>query len=808
MQDFEKLGAFYLGKRFDANNKALTDELTLYDSKDLTTHAMIIGMTGSGKTGLGIGLIEEAAIDHIPVIAIDPKGDLGNLLLSFPSLAPGDFEPWVDPSAALEAGRSPKEHAGATAELWRKGLAQWGQDGKRIAKLRDSAEFSIFTPGSTASTSISVLKTLSARPELVADADAFRERVQSTVQSLLTLLDINADPLTSREHILLSNIVSDAWTRGQSLDLPSLIVAVQSPPMDRIGVMDIESFYPGKERFALAMRINNLLAAPGFEVWTQGAPLDLQQLLYTSSGKPRVSVMSIAHLSDTERMFFVTALLSEVVAWMRSQSGSPSLRAIIYMDEVFGYLPPVANPPSKPLFLTLLKQARAYGVGLVLATQNPVDLDYKALSNIGTWMIGRLQTTRDIDRVRTGLETAAGSENLELASIDATLAGLSKRCFLLHNVHDKAPTLFQTRWVMSYLAGPLTTDQIKKLAPRPTETPQPSPQAPGAPVTSPGGASASVDTVPPLLDPSIRQVFLPMSSFRSANDGLTYVPHIVAAVRAKFEKARPPVSVDRSALYQLPVNDGPAAIDWDAAAELDIEIDDLGKNAAPAASFAPCPRALTDPKNVAGLESQIKRWYRAERPLEVFKSETFKTYSAPGETEAEFRIRLQELGNQERDRKIGAVKQKYERELERLQERLRRAEQAVEREAGQARGHKLDTALSFGTAILGAVLGRKTLSTTSANRVGTAIRKAGRASQQSADVKRAESTVVSVQERIAELESEFEAEVDALEDAYDAQSEELTTVEIRPKLSDVDVPIVAVGWIPCLVAPDGSLTRA
>jgi Helicase HerA, central domain len=808
MQDFEKLGAFYLGKRFDTRNDALSDELTLYDSKDLTTHAVIIGMTGSGKTGLGIGLIEEAAIDHVPVIAIDPKGDLGNLLLTFPKLEPADFEPWIDPASALEAGRSLEDQAAATAALWRNGLAQWGQDQTRIEKLRSSAEFALFTPGSTASMPVSVLKTLSARAELVADADAFRDHVQSTVQSLLTLLDIDADPLTSREHILLSNILSDAWARGESLDLPHLILAVQTPPMSRIGVMDIESFYPSKDRFALAMRINNLLAAPGFEVWTQGAPLDIQQLLYTAEGKPRVCVMSIAHLSDPERMFFVTALLGELVSWMRAQPGSASLRAILYMDEVFGYLPPVANPPSKPLFLTLLKQARAYGVGLVLATQNPVDLDYKALSNIGTWMIGRLQTTRDVDRVRAGLESASGSESLELATLDATLAGLGKRSFLLHNVHDKAPTIFQTRWVMSYLAGPLTAEQIKRLAPQPDQAARPRSVPSTASTSRQTVEATAVGTVAPLLDPAITQVFLPITSVRSVSDDLTYVARLVAVVRAKFERANPPVAAERTALFEIPVDDGPAAIDWDAARELELELDDLGREPAPEARFAACPNTLTDPRRMAGLDSQFKRWFRSSHPLPIFKSPTFKTYSNVDETEGEFRVRLQTIGNQERDRKIGALKQKYEKQLGRLHERLLRAQQALERESGQARTQRLDAALSFGTAVLGALLGRKALSTTSATRVGTAIRKAGRSSQQSADVRHAEQRMAAVQEKIAELEAKFDADIDALDAAYDAQAEELVRVEIRPKLSDIEVPLVAVGWVPRLRNDGGSTHRA
>ena len=460
MLDFEKLGAFYLGKLADPDGPG--DELILYDSKDLTTHAVIIGMTGSGKTGLGIGLIEEAALDHVPVIAIDPKGDLGNLLLAFPELQPSDFRPWVNERQAADRGITADSLAKDQAELWRKGLAEWGQDGARIARLRASAEAAIYTPGSNAGRPISLLQSFAApAAALRDDLDLYRDRIQSTVAGLLSLVGIDADPITSREHILLSQILDRTWQEGRDLGLPELIAAIQRPPMQRVGVMNLDAFYPAGERFELAMRINNLLAAPGFEAWMSGEPLDAARLLYTETGKPRISILSIAHLAEAERMFFVGMLLNELIAWMRAQPGTSSLRAILYMDEMAGYMPPVANPPSKPLFLTLLKQARAYGLGLVLSTQNPVDLDYKGLSNAGTWFIGRLQTERDKARLMDGLEGASQGSASDRKALEATISGLGKRQFLLHNVHEDQDVVFQTRWAMSYLAGPLTRDQIR-----------------------------------------------------------------------------------------------------------------------------------------------------------------------------------------------------------------------------------------------------------------------------------------------------------------------------------------------------------
>jgi hypothetical protein len=466
VKDFEKLGLFYLGREFDPASKTRQDSPLLYDSSDLVTHAVIAGMTGSGKTGLGIDLIEEAAIDGVPVIAIDPKGDLGNLLLTFPNLAPSDFAPWVDADEARRAGQSADAFAAAEAAKWSKGLSESGQDGARIERLRSAAEFALYTPGSTSGRPLSIVKSFAAPdPEIMNDADLLRDRVSTAATSVLTLAGVDAEPMRSREHTLISTLFTESWRAGRDLDLAALITQIQSPSITKVGVVDLESFFPSKDRFALAMQLNQLLAAPGFNAWLEGAALDVDRLLYTESGRPRVSVISIAHLDDQERMFFVALLLNEIVGWMRSQRGTSSLRALIYFDEIFGFLPPVSNPPSKAPLLTILKQARAFGIGLAVATQNPVDLDYKALSNAGTWMLGRLQTERDKSRVLDGLEGAATSSgsSLDRAHLDNLLSSLGKRQFLLHNVHEQAPVVFVTRWTLSYLRGPLGRDEIKRL---------------------------------------------------------------------------------------------------------------------------------------------------------------------------------------------------------------------------------------------------------------------------------------------------------------------------------------------------------
>ncbi len=787
MEDFEKLGAFYLGKRYALAEDKLTDELILYDSKDLNTHAVIIGMTGSGKTGLGIGLIEEAGLDHVPVIAIDPKGDLGNLLLTFPELAAADFEPWVDPAAATKQGLDVAGYAAAQAKLWRAGLAQWGQGPERIRALRQAVELRLLTPGSVAGTPVSALKSFRCPGAMISeDPDLYRDSVQTTATGILALLGESVDPLTSREHILIARILDHVWNEGRDLDLPGLIGAIQRPGFDRIGVMELDAFYPPQDRFALAMKLNNLLAAPGFAAWTEGEPLDAASLLYNPAGKPRVTVLSIAHLSDQERMFFVTLLLNEVLRWMRSQPGTGSLRAVLYMDELFGYMPPVANPPSKQLFLTLLKQARAYGLGLVLSTQNPVDLDYKGLSNTGTWFIGRLQTERDKARVMEGLEGAAASGNFDRARMEQILAGLGKRRFLLHNVHDSEPVVFNTRWVMSYLAGPLTREQIKQL---PVEGKAAQRQPPQ--VAASGGDAL---LGPPLLPPDLEQYFVPVAG--RLPERVAYAPVLLGQARTGFHSARLKVNLERTNLLCVPLTDGPTAIDWDHAIDLSLDAQELLHAAEAPADFREVPGVMLTPGQSKKTRQRLVRWLRNERPLRLLKSPALKLTSTPEETEGEFRARLQLAGNERRDKAVEKLKARYESKATTLNNRLLRAQQAVQRETAQARQKKLDVAVSVGAAVLGAVFGRRALSSTAAGRIGTAVKGYGRSRAQTGDVQRARETVAAVQQQLQELGRDFDADVAKLDAAYDAQAEELAEVLVRATLSDIHVALFGLGWLP------------
>ena len=796
MHDFEKLGAFYLGKRHDMEADKLTEDLVLYDSKDLTTHAVIIGMTGSGKTGLGVGILEEAALDHIPVIAIDPKGDMGNLLLTFPKLKPEDFLPWINQRTATDKGQTAEQFAAAQAALWKKGLGQWGQDGKRIKQMRDNVDLAIYTPGSNSGLPVSVLQSFGAPDqELIDDVDLYRERVQATATGILTLLDVDADPVASREHILISRLLDNAWREGRDLDVPSLIGEIQNPPITKVGVMNLDSFFPAKDRFSLAMRLNNLLAAPGFEAWMQGTPLNAKELLYTAEGKPRISVMSIAHLDDAQRMFFVSMLLNELIAWMRAQPGTSSLRAILYMDEIFGYMPPVANPPSKRLFLTLLKQARAYGLGLVLATQNPVDLDYKGLSNTGTWFIGRLQTERDKARVMEGLEGASAG-NFDKQAMERTIAGLGKRRFLLHNVHEDEPVVFNTRWVMSYLAGPLTRDHIRTLMSK----------ARGALAAATAAVTVrkkKAQSPQPALPPAVEQYYAPTSA-----DEIVYHPRLMGAGDVVFTSARYNIEDERSVLHAVEFEDGPVEVDWDNSESLGISVDALADEGVDDAAYADCPAPANVAKNYTAWGREYKRWLRQNENITLYKSKRFRMTSMANETEGEFRARLQGAASEKRDLAIAAIRKRYASKFTTLENRLLRAEQAISREKQQSTKKKLDTAISFGTAILGAVLGRKKLSSSTATKIGSAIKTAGGASKEAADVERAQQTAEKVKADMAALNAALEKEVEALDTSFDAQSEELQEIVVRAKSTDIHVALTGLVWLPYTADEKGRLRPA
>lgn len=803
MQDYEKLGVFYLGREYDLEARKATDDLVLYDSKDLVTHAVVLGMTGSGKTGLCVGLIEEAAIDGVPAIIIDPKGDLGNLLLTFPDLRPEDFLPWINEDDARRQGLSPEEYAAQQAQQWQKGLASWGQDGGRIRRLRESADFRIYTPASGAGVPVSILKSFAAPPpEALDDAEWIRERVATTVTGLLGLVGIDADPVQSREFILLATIVDAQWRQGRDLDLAQLILQVQNPPVTRIGVLDLESFYPAKDRFALVMALNNLLASPGFSAWLEGEPLDIQSILYTPAGRPRVAIFSIAHLNDAQRMFFVSLLLNQVLGWMRAQPGTSSLRALLYIDEIAGYLPPLGNPPSKPPLLTLLKQGRAIGLGVVLATQNPVDLDYKALGNAGTWFIGRLQTARDKERVLDGLEGAAATGGgYRRQDFDRILSGLGSRVFLLNNARDDAPVVMTTRWALSYLRGPLTREQIRSLMaaqPAAEVEARAAAPAPVTPSTAPAAAGGEMTGAPPAVPPEIQQVYLPARGLPPAGSALVYRPKVLGAARVAYASSKARVSTVVDCLRLAEVHDGPVPLDWAESEPVEIDIRDLGQRPAAAAEVkhAPLPPAAGAAKNYAAWKREFTNWVYAAQALDLLYSPSLKQYAQVGESERDFRARLGLAAREQRDAAVEKLRAKYAPKLAALQEKKRRAEQALRREKEQASQAGLQTVLSVGATLLGAFTGRKIASSGNVSRAASAARGLSKTSSERADIARAEETLAAVQKQLADLEAQFQAETAALAERIDPSTEALETLSIRPKKADITVQIVALAWAP------------
>ena len=814
MHDFEKLGVFYLGRPFDLAEKKPKDSLLLYDSKDLVTHAVCVGMTGSGKTGLCLGLLEEAAIDGIPAIIIDPKGDLSNLLLTFPNLSPQDFAPWVNEGDAAKKGLTTDAYATQQAELWKNGLAEWGQDSDRIKRLRDAADFRIYTPGSNAGLSVSILKSFTAPPETIRqDGELLGERINTTVTSLLGLVGIDADPIRSREHILISNILNQEWSAGRDLDVGTLIQKIQTPSITKIGVMDLDSFFPSKDRFELAMAINHLLASPSFASWMEGDPLDIPTILHTPTGKPRLSIFSIAHLGDAERMFFVSLLLNQVLGWMRAQSGTTSLRAILYMDEIFGYFPPVSNPPSKLPLLTLLKQGRAFGLGVVLTTQNPVDLDYKGLSNAGTWFIGRLQTERDKLRVLEGLEgIAVGTgHNFDRQQMDQLLAGLSTRIFLMNNTHDDRPEVFQTRWTMSYLRGPLTRTQIKSLMDplkaQPVERSEAPPiSAATSPPTSAPTSAPQKDK--PLLPPEIPQYYISVRSSADANTRLSYRPMLLGAAEIHYSDAKT-IDFTEQLTLLTEISDGPITLDWNTALPIDIPIEDLQPEPEELrAEFAEVPAKASKQKIYGTWTKDFATWIYRNHRVELLESPNLDILSNPGESERDFRVRMQQLARERRDEAVEELRHKYAPKLAQLEERKRRAEHAVQQQQEQAQGQKYQTAISFGATLLGSLLGRKKASLGTLGRATTAARGVSRSMREAEDVDRAEENVAAIAQKLADLEAEFKSETSDLERTFDPQTEVLSKVSLKPKKVNIDVKLVALAWAPYWHDAQGAMTPA
>jgi hypothetical protein len=813
----ERLASFYLGQQYDlATGKAL-EQAVHYDARDLTTHAVCLGMTGSGKTGLGIILLEEAALDGVPALVIDPKGDMTNLLLTFPDLRPADLLPWVNPDDARRKGMDLDTCAAKTAELWREGLAASGQGPDRIRRLKESADFVIYTPGSSAGRQVSILHTFKA-PTLSweTDGELLRDKIGSVVSALLGLVGIAADPVRSREHILLSNILEDAWRAGQDLDLAQLILRVQKPPFTQLGVFPVDTFFPEKDRMALAMLLNGLVASPSFADWIQGQPLDVDGLLHSPSGKPQVSILYVAHLSEEERQFFVTLLLDQVVSWVRAQTGTTSLRALLYMDEMFGYLPPhPANPPTKKPLLTLLKQARAFGLGLILATQNPVDLDYKALSNAGTWFIGRMQADRDKQRLLDGLEgIQVGSGGPSRAEFDRMISALQPRVFLLHNVHENQPVVFQTRWAMSFLRGPLTRPQVQQLiaAQAPpvvadAALPVADVASPPVPPPEPPKLQETYSHVPPQLPSSVSQVFLsariplkdvlaglardrskPVPSGPEPVGTLLYEPALVGMARLYFAHAPSRQTHSEEVAYLLPAK---GAVDW-SQGKVRLEARDLEHAAEPKASFAELPANLGNDKRHVALKKEFEDYLYYNSSVRLWHNPHFKLYSDVGEGDKAFQRRCRKAAEETRDAEAQKLKTKYQRELDLLEGKLRREQRELEGDKIEYDARKQEELLTGVESVVGLFTGRRM-----SRRLSTARTKHRLSQQAKADVKESEQVIAELEQQIDDLEKEARREVEELSDKWVGLIDQVEEIQVRPRRKDVQVVLFALAWMPC-----------
>ncbi|MGF1618818.1 MAG: helicase HerA domain-containing protein [Acidimicrobiia bacterium] len=787
--DLDK-GTYYLGSLVPSDGDASANPL-LFDSSNLTTHGVIVGMTGSGKTGLGIGLVEEALLNDVPCLIIDPKGDMGNLLLSFPDFKPDDFRPWIDEAEAERDKVTPDDLAASTAEMWRGGLEGAGIGGERLRKLNESSNITIYTPGSGAGVGINVLGSLAA-PDIdwETDAELARDEIEGLISSLLLIADIEADPVSDPRHILLATIVEQAWSAGDDLDLAGLIGQIPKPPFRTLGVFDVDEFFPEKDRIALAMKLNGLLASPSFSAWLDGVPLDIERML-GGDGPTKAAVVYLAHLTETERQFIVTLLLSRVITWFRGQSGTSSLRTLIYMDEVFGFVPPVKEPPSKKAILTILKQARAHGVGMVLSTQNPVDLDYKALSNAGTWFIGRLQTERDKGRLLDGLNAASGG--VDTAELDNMIAGLDKRQFIHHSTSRSQPEIFGTRWAQSYLAGPLTRDQVRGLmkGARP-EVATLEPVTVPDPVTPPGSEPAAI--MPSIADRvtvSVADAASPwLEALGAKSAGHRYALGAAAVVQLLYDERA--AELNHPETYEAVIYPLGKVLDKATVHSVDHDERDFLPAPPGPATFEPPQVDVGSASYWSGLESDLKNHLVANRTIAIFHNAELGIYSRPGETREDFVTRCESAATGAANAEMAKLKDKYKTKIERVKDQISKAESRVMELGVQAEAKKQEELMTGVGDLLGGLLGGRKASTA----LGKAASRRTATRNAEARTATAAQALEDKNAALADLEYELEDEFAEITARFEDVAANVETVEVGLEADDVRIAEVRAVWIP------------
>ncbi|MDN5041718.1 DUF87 domain-containing protein [Aliarcobacter butzleri] len=779
--DYEKLKLFYIGKeKIDDNFVPL-----VYKNKDLLTHAAIIGMTGSGKTGLGISLLEEAAIDNIPSIIIDPKGDMTNLLLTFPSLQGSDFEPWIEEQDASNNGLSVKEFAQNTANLWKNGLERHFQNASRIEKLKNCADFTIYTPGSDAGVQISILSSFKApNKEVIEDNDLLVSLVNSTVSSILSLIEEKSDT-TSKESILISSIFMNYFKENKDLTLEELITLIVTPPFSKIGVFDLETFFAQSERLKLALKLNNIIANPSFKTWIEGETLDISNLLYDETGKAKVSIFSIAHLNDSQRMFFVTLLLNQMVAWMRRQEGTTSLKALLYMDEIFGYFPPNSNPPSKQPMLTLLKQARSFGIGIILSTQNPVDIDYKGLANIGTWFIGRLQTKQDKEKVIDGL-SSANEENLNKDEVMNLISNLEKRNFILKNINEDGIKIFETRWALSYLKGPISKDGIKKLMSEKKKQNISTQKVENENQTTQINIEKGIPK--PIITSNLTEKYL----YSSQNSAYYLQPYLICSCDVHYIDAPKNIDFEEKISYKIYLDENMKNIDFEEKEEL--RNNSFEEKEKPNSFYYELPNFIQKEKDLKAIEKDFMDYIYRNSKLTLYKNEFLKITSKQTESLNDFKIRLQDRLNEKIDLEVEKLKIKFVKENDSIETKLSKLYEKLQKEEIQATSTTTDTIISIGTSLLGAFFGNSVINKTNIGKVATSAKGASKILKERNDVKQVENEILELQQQKEALKTLLENEIEKINLANQSSNFPIEEIFIKPKRSDIYNTKLALLW--------------
>ena len=785
-----------MGREVARTSMALTETPFHLDVDRLTKHAVCFGMTGSGKTGLCVTLLEELNRAGIPLIVIDPKGDMANLMLAFKGLSAKEFTPWIDDAAARSKGLTSEELGAKTANQWREGLERWDIHQSDVSEYVTRSDIQVYTPGSHAGIPVNVLGALSVPSEAVVnDLDALTELATSTVSGLLSLAGLDVSPAVDPAHIVMSQVLLNAWHTGEDLDLESYILRIVDPSFERVGVFSVDTFFPKKDRMKLAMRLNGLIAAPSFGPWREGVALDIQQMLTPSNDKTPVRIFYLAHLNEQQRQFFSALLLSQIVAWSRQQPGTSRLRAMVYFDEVYGYLPPYPkNPPTKSAVLTLMKQARAVGVGTMLVTQNPVDIDYAALSNAGTWMVGRLQTPQDRARVIEGLIASDGT--LQRSDMESLLGELPSRTFVVKSAGETEARLVHSRWAMSFLRGPLTLKEVQRLQPETTperSNGQPPPPPPlgtfassglnqkreGQKSQVPEGWSEAYLDLTAGSYPKLRHL-LHSLMLSSTSDGWRACIYVTAKMH--FDEGRSfKMDVEE---HRLVVDTGEEVAILDLDGPIHRVLD-----GPPPEVLAVWPARWSTKSQVKAITRRIKREILREETTMMYQHVPFKVVSRPNEAQEAFAVRVREEALRRADDAIAGMKAKLDREVSRWEEKRHRLQVELSQKRVDAQGQVATEVVSAAETLYGLFLGRRRSLASMATRRQQTVRAQGR-------VEKIESQIVDYE---LKLETARDAFLDEMEQIRDAQLSELgaiSTIEVGLESDDIEISEISALWIP------------